>query len=109
LKRQILLNKLKSLRTRIEDWCEINGYDNMGNYVERKNSNKDIVWKRSDWEHVDALHNTILNDNTVIYTKPTLEQLNKIWKKYKLRDDEVDRDWRDFDLNVGPDPTMSAK
>ena len=56
----------------------------MGNYVERKNSNKDIVWKRSDWEHVDALHNTILNDNTVIYTKPTLEQLNKIWKKYEL-------------------------
>ena len=56
----------------------------MGNYVERKNSNKDIVWKRSDWEHVDALHNTILNDNTVIYAKRTLKELNKIWKKYEL-------------------------
>ena len=70
------------MRTRIEDWCKIYGDDSMGNYIERKNSNGEIVWKRSDWEHVDALHNTILNDDTVIYTKLTLEQLNEIWKKY---------------------------
>ncbi len=84
MKRQTLLKKLKSLRTRIEDWCENYGHENMGNYVERKNSNGEIVWKRSDWEHVDALHNTILNDDTVIYTKSTLEQLNEIWKKYEF-------------------------
>ena len=109
MKKEILLNKLKFLRIRIEDWCKINGDDSMGNYIERKNSDEKIVWKRSDWEYVDALHNTILNDDTVIYTKPTLQQLNKIWKKYKLRDDEVDKDWRDFDLNVGPDPAMNVK
>ena len=84
MKRQILLNKLKFLRTRIEDWCKINGDDSMGNYIERKNSDEKIVWKRSDWEYVDALHNTILNDDTVIYTKSTLEQLNEIWKKYEF-------------------------
>ena len=72
------------MRTRIEDWCEKNGYENMGNYVERKNSDGKIVWKRSDWEHVDALHNTILNDDTVIYTKSTLEELNKMWKRYEF-------------------------
>ena len=109
MKKEILLNKLKFLRIRIEDWCKINGDDSMGNYIERKNSDEKIVWKRSDWEYVDALHNTILNDDTVIYTKPTLQQLNKIWKKYKLRDDEVDKDWRGFDLNVGPDPAMNVK
>ncbi len=84
MKRQILLNKIKSLRTRIEDWCEKNGYENMGNYVERKNSDGKIVWKRSDWEHVDALYDTILNDDTVVYTKSTLKQLNEMWKKYEL-------------------------
>ena len=82
--REKLLSKLKSLRTRIEEWCNLYGYDSMDNYVERKNSNGEIVWKRTDWEHVDALHNTILNDNTVIYTKPTLKELNEIWKKYEL-------------------------
>ena len=56
----------------------------MGNYVERKNSDGKIAWKRSDWEHVDTLHNTILNDDTVIYTKDTFKQLNEIWKKYEL-------------------------
>ncbi|MBT4207969.1 hypothetical protein HOE22_06450 [Candidatus Woesearchaeota archaeon] len=96
MKRQTLLNKLKSLRTRIEDWCEKNGYENMGNYVERKNSDGKIVWKRSDWEHVDALHDTILNDDTVIYTKSTLKQLNEMWKRYE------------FDVVVLND-TMSAK
>ena len=84
MKKEILLNKLKFLRTRIEDWCKINGDDSMGNYIERKNSDEKIVWKRSDWEYVDALHNTILNDDTVIYTKSTLEQLNEIWKKYEF-------------------------
>jgi len=96
LKRQPLLKKLTLLRTRIEDWCEKNGHHNMGNYVERKNSDGKIVWKRSDWEHVDALHNTILNDDTVIYTKPTLNELNKMWKRYE------------FDVVVLND-TMSAK
>ena len=72
------------MRTRIEDWCENYGYENMDNYAERKNSDGKIVWKRSDWEHVDALYNTVYNDDTVIYTKGTLEQLNEIWKKYEF-------------------------
>ena len=84
MKRQPLLKKLTLLRTRIEDWCENYGYENMDNYAERKNSDGKIVWKRSDWEHVDALYNTVYNDDTVIYTKGTLEQLNEIWKKYEF-------------------------
>tara|TARA_R110002096_G_scaffold328896_1_gene522890 strand:- start:158 stop:424 length:267 start_codon:yes stop_codon:yes gene_type:complete len=88
LKRQPLLKKLTLLRTRIEEWSEKNGYENMENYIERyhtsKSGQKTLTYKRSDWEHVDALHDTILNDNTVIYAKRTLKELNEIWKKYEL-------------------------
>ena len=72
------------MRTRIEEWCENYGYENMGNYVERKNSDGKVVWHRSDWEHVDSMHNLIYNDEDYYYTKDTFKQLNKIWKKYEL-------------------------
>ena len=62
MERQTLLKKLKSLRTRIEDWCNLYGYDKMGNVVERKNRKGEVVWHRTDWEHVDSMHNLIYND-----------------------------------------------
>ena len=56
------------LRTRIEKWCEKNGYENMNNVAERKNKDGKVVWKRSDWEHVDDMHNLIYNDEEYYYT-----------------------------------------
>ena len=84
MKRQILLKKLNSLRIRIEDWCEKNGYENMSNVAERKNKDGEVVWKRSDWEFVDDMHNLIYNDEEYYYTKDTFRELNKMWKKYEF-------------------------
>ena len=91
------------LRTRIEKRCEKNGYENMNNVAERKNKDGKVVWKRSDWEHVDDMHNLIYNDEEYYYTKDTFRELNKMWKKYQLNDwnedgspvwdDEVLGDW----------------
>ena len=91
------------LRTRIEKWCEKNGYENMSNVAERKNKDGKVVWKRSDWEFVDDMHNLIYNDEEYYYTKDTFRELNKMWKKYELDDwnsdgssrwdDEVLGDW----------------
>ena len=104
------------LRTRIEKWCEKNGYENMSNVAERKNKKGEVVWKRSDWEHVDSIHNLIYNDEEYYYTKDTFRELNKMWKRYELNDwndddsfvwdDEVLGEW---ELQYGPDPLMNAK
>jgi len=72
------------LRIRIEDWCEKNGYENMSNVAERKNKDGEVVWKRSDWEFVDDMHNLIYNDEEYYYTKDTFRELNKMWKKYEF-------------------------
>ncbi len=84
MKKEIFLKKLVSLRTRIEKWCEKNGYENMGNVAERKNSDGTVVWRRSDWEFVDDMHNLIYNDEPYFYTKDTYKDLNTMWNKYKL-------------------------
>ena len=104
------------LRTRIEEWCNVHGYDKMDNVAERKNKKGKVVWKRSDWEHVDDMYNLIYNDEEYYYTKDTFSELNKMWKRYELDvwnkdgspkwDDEVLGEW---ELQYGPDPLMNAK
>ena len=37
-KNKMIGEKLLRLRSRIEDWASLNGYENMGNWSERKNS-----------------------------------------------------------------------
>ena len=88
------------LRTRIEKWCEKNGYENMSNVAERKNKDGKVVWKRSDWEHVDSIHNLIYNDEKYYYTKDTFRELNKMWKRYELND------WNDDDSFVWDDEVL---
>ena len=103
------------LRIRIEEWCNVHGYDKMDNIAERKNKKGERVWHRSDWEHVDDMHNLIYNDEENYYTKDTFRELNKMWKRYELDernkddssnwDDEILNDW----TNVGSDPLMNVK
>ena len=88
------------LRTRIEKWCEKNGYENMTNVAERKNKDGKVVWRRSDWEHVDDMHNLIYNDEEYYYTKDTFRELNKMWKRYELND------WNDDDSFVWDDEVL---
>ena len=47
IKPKTLAEKLLLLRSRIEDWCEINGYDNMGNQAVRKN--EDGSWDEPEF------------------------------------------------------------
>ena len=41
----IITKKIEALRTRIENYCNENGYDKMGNQIERKNEEGTIYYK----------------------------------------------------------------
>ena len=95
IKQEIFLERLASLRDRIEDWCNKFGYANQDNYLERKNSEGEIVWHKSDWEFVDDMHNTVYNShyhrkgedgfgNDYSYNDETLKTLNKMWRRYEV-------------------------
>ena len=82
MEKEKLLEKLEQLQERIEAWIQINGYGNLSNYKERKNKDGKVVWKQSDWEFVDGFYNAIYNDDEFWYSKDTLKELNRIWKRY---------------------------
>ena len=123
INQKTLLEKLLLLRCRIEDWCEVNVYENIDNYREQKNKDGNIVYKISDWEYVDNVYNTAYNDWNVKYTKWQVVEWNKMWKKYKI-DEPIKNanlepeweqlqqmNWSDFDMDVplGHDPAMGVK
>ena len=96
IKQEIFLEKLESLRDRIEDWCNKFGYANQDNYIERKNADGEIVWHKSDWEFVDDMHNTVYNShyhrkgedgfgNDYSYDDSTLKKLNNMWRRYEIK------------------------
>ena len=82
--KDILLYKLVRLRKRIEEWADINGFENIENQSERKDAEGNVVWRRSHWEYVDDMHNGLYNDNEYYYNKKTLKELNRLWKKYNI-------------------------
>ena len=84
LSKDTLLFKLEALRTRIEEWCSMYGYDKMDNVAEHKNTEGEVVWHRSDWEYIDDIHNLIYNDEDYYYNKDTFRKFNKMWKKYNI-------------------------
>lgn len=75
--------KTKRLRKRIENWCEENGYDKMGNEVERKNDEGDIYYKVSHWDYVDTTVGNLINDNKWLPHPKCYIRMNKLWKRYK--------------------------
>ena len=86
MKNKTLLKKLEVLRLRIETWCAINGYKAMDNYSERLDKYGNVIWKLTDWEFVDNMHNTIYNDHDFGYDGDLLKRLNKMWKRYRPYD-----------------------
>ncbi len=110
INRKNLLKKLEFLRLRIEVWCTKNGYDKMDNYTERLDKDGNVVWKVSDWEFVDNMHNTIYNDREFGYNGDTLKKLNRMWNRYRpydessFQDFEVSESW-----NFNEEYTISNK
>tara|TARA_B100001123_G_scaffold81970_1_gene93447 strand:- start:1215 stop:1637 length:423 start_codon:yes stop_codon:yes gene_type:complete len=83
-KRKMVGEKLLQLRSRIEDWASLNGYENMGNWSERKNADGEVVWKKSHWEWVDDQYGIIINGYEFTWGKDHYRELNKLWKQYEI-------------------------
>jgi len=83
-KRKMVGEKLLRLRSRIEDWASLNGYENMGNWSERKNADGEVVWKKSHWEWVDDQYGIIINGYEFTWGKDHYRELNKLWKQYEI-------------------------
>ena len=82
-KNKMIGEKLLRLRSRIEDWASLNGYENIGNQNIRRDADDNIVWKRSDWEFVDDMYSIIINQNEYHWNKDTYHQFNDLWRYYK--------------------------
>ena len=123
-----LAEKLLLLRSRIEDWTHIHGWENMDNRTIRKNKEGSIVWKQSDWEFVDNMYCAVINGpdgfgNDYFFDKDTVKKWNKMWHRYKINisiekanlkpdwEQLQQMDWDDFDMDValGHDPAMGVK
>jgi hypothetical protein len=87
--KSIMLRKLMKLKDRIETFGHKYGFENIDNYTERRRKNGVVGWRVSDWEFVDNMHNTIYNDHDFGYDGDLLKRLNKMWKKYHIKEDEV--------------------
>ena len=82
--RETILEKLDSLKERIEDWAAINGYDKLDNSDERKsNETGELIWRRTDWEYVDDTYGLMINDESFYPGKECFKKMNVMWKKYK--------------------------
>jgi|TARA_Y100000294_G_C8314320_1_gene240028 hypothetical protein len=123
-----LAEKLLLLRSRIEDWTHIHGWENMDNRTVRKNKEGSIVWKQTDWEFVDNMYCAVINSKKGFgtdysFNKDTVKTWNKMWHRYKIDvpienanlepdwDQLQQMDWDDWNMDVtlGPDPAMGVK
>ena len=77
-----IIEKVVLLKERIEDFCNENGYDNMGNQVERKNDKGEIFYRRTDWEYVDDTYGNMINDVEYYPHTNDFKIMNKLWKQY---------------------------
>ena len=84
MNKKIIINKIDTLKERIEDWASINGYDNVENAEERKDDDGDIIWQRTDWEYVDDTHNLMINDKDFYPHASCFKKMNVLWKKYYI-------------------------
>mgnify|MGYP001445302802 FL=1 len=123
-----LAEKLLLLRSRIEDWTHIHGWENMDNHRTRKDKKGRVVWKLSDWEFVDNMYCAVINSKKGFgtdysFNKDTVKTWNKMWHRYKIDvpienanlepdwDQLQQMDWDDWNMDVtlGPDPAMGVK
>ena len=110
-----LAEKLLLLRSRIEDWTHIHGWENMDNRTIRKNKEGSIVWKQTDWEFVDNMYCAVINSKKGFgtdysFNKDTVKTWNKMWHRYKIdvpiENANLEPDWEQLqqmdwdDLNI---------
>ena len=81
--RDIILEKLDSLKERIEEWAFINGYDNLDNSDERMDNEGVTIWRRTDWEYVDDTYGLMINDKSFYPNQECFKKMIVMWKKYK--------------------------
>ena len=99
IERKILLENLLRLRSRVEDWTQVHGWDNMDNHTVRKNKDGSIVWKVTDWEFIDNMYGSVYNGkngfgNDNSFNKDTIRTWNRMWKRYKNNNDwKLDAEW----------------
>ena len=84
----IVAKKITLLRERIEAWSHKHGYENMDNASEHRDDKGRLIWKQSDWEYVDNTYNHYINDKDYTPHLTTLKKMNKLWKKYKLNNED---------------------
>ena len=118
IERKILLENLLRLRSRVEDWTQVHGWDNMDNHTVRKNKDGSIVWKVTDWEFIDNMYGSVVNGpagfgNDYFFDKNTVKAWNRLWKRYKVEfphhvenanlesdwEQIQQMDWSDFEIN----------
>ena len=122
IERKLLLEKLLRLRSRIEDWTRVHGWNKMDNHKETKNKDGEVVWKLSDWEFVDNMYKAVYNGpdgfgNDYSFNKDTVKTWNKMWHRYKIdvliENANLEPDWEQLqqmdwdDLNM--DVTLGRK
>ena len=79
-----ITKKLKRLRQRVEDWCRINGHDNIGYQKEVKdNKTGEYTYRYSDWEFIDDQHGLMINDWDWLPVSKQMRLYNTLWKQYK--------------------------
>ena len=98
-RRKMVGEKLLKLRARIEDWASLNGYENMGNWSERKNKDGEVVWKKSHWEWVDDCYGVIINGYEFSWGKEQYKKFNDMWKQYEIDVHVVKPDNPNFDAD----------
>ena len=127
IERKKLLEKLLLLRSRIEDWTRVHGWDKMDNHKEKKDKQGRVVWKLSDWEFVDNMYGAVYNGkngfgNDYSFNEDTIKTWNKMWKRYKIDTTVINYnlesewqqiqqlDWDDIsdEVTLG-DPAMGVK
>lgn len=83
LYRDGVMEKIERLRERIEDFCNENGYDKMGNEVERRDEKTgEIIYHQSHWEFVDGMYGYMYNDKSYYPHSNVLKKMNKLWNRY---------------------------
>ena len=79
----VVTTKIEQLRERIEDWCNINGYDKLENQKELKDKTGQYTYKYSDWEFIDDAYGNMINEKEWLPHQKEMVKYNKLWKKYE--------------------------
>ena len=79
----VVTTKIEQLRERIEDWCNVNGYEKMENQKEIKDKTGQYTYKYSDWEFIDDAYGNMINEKEWLPHQKEMVKYNELWRKYE--------------------------